>query len=359
MFNRSMAASSNVLKVVQPLRVKNGGSDGWLVADPWLMVAYHGDWGWTFPEHPHSGFETVTCVLPGTDGFVDHADSMGNTGRYGAGDVQWMTAGNGVSHSEVSVHSHDDRKGNRSYRPSAGQKNPTGWMFQLWLNLPIKSKLAQPTAVMLWNEHIPVCEHQSRNGAKILVRTIAGPGLKDAGLAPPPDSWAADPANAVQVLHVWMEMGAEWDLPRSSAESNCTFYVFGGGPQGCIIASASGEGESQGRQTVGRGHGAQLSNSGAFSVRLSAVNDWIELLVLEGMPINEPVVRNGPMVTESDQAMWAAMSRYHRGEMGEWSHNDHAPVHVGADRFADYGARDKPPVLKEAMNWPAIPQHRI
>merc|ERR1712050_16221 len=359
MSNLSTAASHNVLKVVRPLQVKNGGSDGWLVADPWLMVAYHGDWGWTFPEHPHTVFETVTCVLPGINGFVDHADSMGNTGRYGAGDVQWMTAGNGVSHSEVSVHSHDDQKRNRSYRPNAGQKIPTGWMFQLWLNLPIKSKLAQPTAAMLWNERIPVSEHQSVNGKRTLVRTIAGPGLLDAGLAPPPESWAADPANAVQVLHVWMEEGAEWDLTRIAAQSNCTFYVFGGGSQGSIIAGIGGEEGSRGHEKVGRGHGAQLSNNGALNVRLCAVGDWLELLVLEGMPINEPVVWHGPMVTESDRAMSAAMSRYRRGEMGYWTHTDRAPVHWGSDRFADYGASDKPPVSNDAVDWPATPQQRI
>jgi hypothetical protein len=352
-------SNETVFKKIEPLRVSGGGSNGWLVADPWLMVSYHGDWGWSFPEHPHTGFETVTCVLPGTAGFVDHADSLGNAGRYGAGDVQWMTAGNGVSHSEVSVHSHDDEKQNRSYRPSAGQEVPTGWMFQLWLNLPIKSKLATPTAVMLWNEQIPVNEQVTASGERAIVRTIAGLGSEKAGRVPP-DSWAADPKNAVQVLHVWMEEGAEWNLQRAAPDSNCVVYVFGGDSKAYIVGSKVGQKGK--REIVNRGNGAQFSNTGAVNIPLKAHGGSVELLVLEGMPIGEPVVWNGPMVTESEKAMGAAVNRYRSGQMGQWTHADRAPVHWGQDRFADYGAQDKsqPPTTKVYdEDWPAVPRQRL
>jgi len=97
-----------------------------------------------------------------------------------------------------------------------------------------------------------------------------------------------------------------------------------------------------------------------MSIHLQAEGDWVEMLVLEGMPIGEPVVWHGPMVTESDQAMGAARMRYRNGEMGEWSHSDRAPVHWGSDRFADYGqVKQLPKVTNRVREWPAIPQQRL
>lgn len=352
--DRRISGSASTFQKIEELKTEGGGSDGWIVADPFLMVAYHGDWGWCFPQHPHTGFETVTCVLPGTTGFVDHFDSLGNSGRYGPGDVQWMTAGSGVSHSEVSVHSKSDPKPERGYRPSAGQAKPTGWMFQLWLNLPSKSKMAAPAATMLWSEAMPMETHVGESGKRAVVRTIAGPALAEAGLAPPPDSWAADPANAVQILHAWLEEGSAWTLARSAGQSNCVIYAFGGAQEGRIHASTA----ATAPEVVPRGHGGLLRNTGEQDVTLTAEGGWVELLVLEGMPIGEPVCWQGPMVTESQAAMQAAIRRYRSGGMGEWSHEDDAPVNQDSDRFAHYGEHCLPPAVP-ATAWPAEPSSRI
>lgn len=125
------------------LRGRQIGSD-FSRRDGWSM--YHGDQVPGFPAHPHRGFETVTIV---PKGLVDHFDSMGATGRYGNGDVQWLTTGDGVQHSEMFPLVND----------TAG--NPLE-LFQLWLNLPRKSKKAKPYFAMLWSEDMPHFEDITR-----------------------------------------------------------------------------------------------------------------------------------------------------------------------------------------------------
>src|SRR5690349_21432198 len=100
---------------------------------------YHGEVVPGFPAHPHRGFETVTLVRRG---FIDHSDSLGARARFGAGDVQWLTAGRGIVHSEMFPLLDPE------------QPNPVE-LFQIWLNLPRKNKLAQPHFSMLWSEHVP------------------------------------------------------------------------------------------------------------------------------------------------------------------------------------------------------------
>src|SRR6185436_8391472 len=138
------------------------GKDGWRM--------YHGSVVPGFPGHPHRGFETVTIVRRGV---IDHSDSLGATARFGGGDVQWVTAGRGIVHSEMF--------------PLLQQReeNPLE-LFQIWLNLPQRSKMAQPHFTMFWSGDVP---RIARDGAEVAV--IAGRYADVQPPAPPPDSWAA------------------------------------------------------------------------------------------------------------------------------------------------------------------------
>src|SRR5262249_55035982 len=134
------------------------GKDGWRM--------YHGLRVPGFPQHPHRGFETVTVVRRG---LIDHAGSPGATGRYGHGDVQWLPAGKRVLHSEMFPVLRVDAD------------NPLE-LFQIWLNLPRRSKLVQPYFTMFWGDRVPRVR-----AAGVEVAVIAG-ALGDAQpLKPPPD----------------------------------------------------------------------------------------------------------------------------------------------------------------------------
>ncbi|MGZ3460275.1 MAG: pirin family protein, partial [Archangium sp.] len=145
------------------------GKDGWRM--------YHGEVVPGFPGHPHRGFETVTLVRKG---LIDHSDSLGAAARFGHGDVQWLTAGSGVVHSEMFplVEPH---------RP-----NPTE-LFQIWLNLPAEDKLAPPHFAMFWNQDIPRVAFTDEAGRRTEVTVAAGQLEGRRAPAPPPRSWAARP----------------------------------------------------------------------------------------------------------------------------------------------------------------------
>jgi redox-sensitive bicupin YhaK (pirin superfamily) len=171
------------------LEGRNIGQD-FTAKDGWRMC--HGQGVHGFPAHPHRGFETVTIVLKG---IVDHFDSNGQKGRYGMGDVQWMTAGSGLQHSEMF--------------PLVNRKEPnTLELFQIWLNLPRAGKFANPHYKMLWNEKIPVLRTSDENGKQTEVKLIAGQLNKLNSLSPTPDSWAADPGNEVAIWIISMEADA-------------------------------------------------------------------------------------------------------------------------------------------------------
>jgi len=127
---------------------------------------YHGEDVPGFPGHPHRGFETVTVMCRG---LVDHADSLGATARYGDGDVQWLTTGRGIVHSEMFPLLRED------------QGNPAE-LFQIWLNLPAASKMAEPAFTMFWSDRVPELVAADDAGRRSVVRVVAG-ALE--GAAPP------------------------------------------------------------------------------------------------------------------------------------------------------------------------------
>ena len=138
---------------------------------------YHGSMVPGFPYHPHSGFETGTIAV---EGAIDHSDSMGGAGRFKAGDVQWLTSGKGIQHSEMFPLLNMDKG------------NPFE-LFQIWLNLPAKSKKVAPYFKMLWKENIPIIQAKDENGRGTEVNIIAGTLNHVKSPEPTPNSWAADP----------------------------------------------------------------------------------------------------------------------------------------------------------------------
>lgn len=271
--------------------------------DGWNM--YHGSVVPGFPQHPHRGFETVTIVRRG---LIDHADSLGAAARYGHGDVQWLTAGRGISHSEMFPLV--DRDG----------PNPTE-LFQIWLNLPRASKRAEPHFSIFWQEEIPVHVHTDDAGKKTEVTVVAGDLGDDRALAPPPASWAARPDADVAIWTIRMEPGATWTLPPAKAGSNRALFFFDG--DSLRVA---------GREIPGR---QAISLQPDVAVPLEAGDRQVSLLLLQGRPIAEPVVQYGPFVMNAQEEILQTMREYQITRFGGWPWPKDDPVHPREEgRFA-------------------------
>lgn len=273
--------------------------------DGWRM--YHGQTVPGFPAHPHRGFETITVVAKG---YVDHSDSYGQAGRYGNGDVQWMTAGQGLQHCEMFPLLNTD------------SGNPAE-LFQVWLNLPKTKKFVKPHFKMLWAEDIPVYKAVDDNGGKTEVNVIAGAlgGLQPP--APAPDSWAADPDNDIAIWTIKMEPGARWVVPAAKAGSKRTLFFY--------------------RGTSLTIDGQQVTTPQAIEVKantaLALVNGQAEgyIFLLQGKPINEPVAQYGPFVMNTQAEIQQAMHDYRQTEFGGWPWPRYDVVHPRSQgRFARY-----------------------
>lgn len=267
---------------------------------------YHGESVPGFPVHPHRGFETITVVRRG---YVDHADSLGAAGRYGEGDVQWMTAGAGVQHSEMFPLLKQDQ-GN------------TVELFQIWLNLPRKSKMVSPHFTMFWNEKIPrVKVDQSR----VEVEVIAGSFCEVQALGPPPDSWASDPTNEVRVLIVKVLPGGKFILPKAIGNTSRMLYFYEGN-------SAVVQGAAVNVQTA-----FEINSSDELAISIAADAQSAAFLLLEAKPIGEPTIQYGPFVMNSEEEIAQTIDDFRKTEFGGWTWPSAYPVHgPGLRRFAKY-----------------------
>jgi len=280
--------------------------------DGWRM--YHGDKVPGFPGHPHRGFETITIVQ---NGLVDHADSLGAAGRYGDGDVQWMTAGKGVQHSEMFPLLNESGE------------NPL-LLFQIWLNLPASSKMVEPHFTMFWNKDVPVVESRDEQGKSIRIELIAGELSGIHAPAPPPDSWAANPENNVAVWLIELEQGAKWTLPASAAGLNRVLYFY----EGESITAAG--------QQVAVSQGLQLHSDQTLDITCNGA--IAKMLLLQGQPIAEPVAQYGPFVMNFREELQQTFQDYQRDQFGGWPWERNDQVHGDSGRFARYadGSEEKP-----------------
>ena len=224
--------------------------------------------------HPHKGFETVTVAYQGE---LEHRDSSGGGGKIGAGDVQWMTAGSGIVHQEF--HSQDFTR-----------KGGTLQMVQLWVNLRAKDKIAKAGYQTLLKVQIPNVELPQNAGN---VRVIAGSYGGHKG-----------PAKTFSPINLWdvnLRSGESPELPLPNGHTT-TFLVL------------SGEVEVDGKK-AGEGDLAIFARNGD-SITVKAKTD-AKLLVMDGEPIDEPVVGQGPFVMNSRAEIQQAFKDYQLGHMGE------------------------------------------
>ena len=276
------------------------GKDGWRM--------YHGSAVPGFPQHPHRGFETVTFVRRG---LIDHSDSLGAAARFGAGDVQWLTAGSGIVHSEMFP------------LLSPSSPNPAE-LFQIWLNLPPEDKLVEPHFTMLWNHLLPRVEFTDSAGCTTEVTIIAGaiPNNSCEPPKPPPNSWAARADSDVAIWSIRMEAGASWRLPAALGPDTARILYFF---EGSTLSIA----EEQYPSDTG------LALASDCEIELVAGAQAVELLLLQGRPIGQPVAQHGPFVMNTRAELEQAFEDYRRTEFGGWPWPEDGPVH-GAEpkRFA-------------------------
>jgi quercetin 2,3-dioxygenase len=280
-----------VTKIVTAHRQSEGG--GFIVrrpfpgaeidsVDPFLLLDEMGpvDYGpgqaIGAPDHPHRGFETVTYVL---EGEMEHEDSAGHRGKLGPGDVQWMTAGAGIIHSEMP---------SQRIREQGGRVHG----FQVWVNLPKQHKMARPRYQEYESGELPVAKTAD---GKATVRLIAGEAL---------GARAIIETRTPIVFQDWtLQPGADVtiDIP---ADLRAFAYVFEGAAR---VGGSPGE-VHEGQMAV-LGPGAK--------VRLSGADEPGRLLLLAGVPLREPVARYGPFVMNTRSELIEAVEDFQSGKMGE------------------------------------------
>jgi len=266
----------------------------------WSM--YYGKKVPGFPRHPHRGFEIITFLTKGT---IDHSDSVGATGRYGAGDVQWLTAGRGIEHAEL--------------YPLLDERAPnTIELFQIWLNLPASEKMVDPYFTMLWREDLPRTVLTDDAGRSTEVVAVAGRFAELEPLPAPPDSWASNEKAEVAIWQFLAEPSAGWTLPPTMhSETVRTLYVYEGAVE-------------LGGETFVAPIGLVLRPD--RPVRVAAGFSGAAAVVLQGRPIGEPVVMGGPFVMNDQSEIHAAYRDYNNGRFGRWAWSDNAPVHPRSTR---------------------------
>ncbi len=285
--------------------------------DGWNM--YHGSSVPGFPAHPHRGFETVTYVRSGV---IDHSDSLGARARFGRGDTQWLTAGKGIVHCEMFPLLDPDGP------------NPLE-LFQIWLNLPARSKMVEPHFTMLWDHQTPRSVSKDEHGRMTTVTVITGDFADVESPRRPPDSWAAEADADVAIWHLVLEPDATFVLARAAGPTTQRMlYLFEGDGLELAGERATDDGEHP-TTTLGAGTGAVID--AGQDATLVAGPSGAEIMILQGRPIGEPVARYGPFVMNTDAEIQQAFTDYRRTQFGGWPWPSEDPDH-GPEwrRFAEH-----------------------
>ena len=231
------------------------------------------------PDHPHRGFETVTYLLSGD---MEHKDSRGHAGRLRVGDVQWMTAGAGVVHSEM---------------PSRAFARDGGLMhgFQLWVNLSRRDKMMNPRYQEIPNSQIP--KATSADG-RVMVSVIAGEAMGEKAVI--------ETRTPIIYLHCRIELGGAATQQVPGAYNAFAYVVEGDG-----FFGAEGERAGDGQMVLFAQDGDEVRIENPADAKAT-----LEVLLIAGVPLNEPVARYGPFVMNTETEIRQAIEDYRLGRMG-------------------------------------------
>ena len=230
-------------------------------------------------QHPHRGFETVTVAYQGE---IEHHDSEGNKGVIGPGDVQWMTAASGIVHEEW-------------LNPAFNARGGVLEMAQLWVNLPAKDKMTPPRYQEIVNAQIPAVTAEGGAWVRVIAGEFADPNSTAR-------SGARGPAMTYSPINVWdVQMKASQSLDLSVAEGYTTLF-----------AVLKGSVRVNGADTVASPALVILDRDGT-QAKLEALED-ASVLVLNGEPLNEPVVGYGPFVMNSRDEIMQAVRDFQCGK---------------------------------------------
>jgi quercetin 2,3-dioxygenase len=231
------------------------------------------------PDHPHRGFETVTYLLAGD---MEHKDSRGHAGRLSAGDVQWMTAGAGVIHAEM---------------PSGEFARSGGRMhgFQLWVNLPSRDKMMNPRYQEIPGSKIP--KATSADGL-VKVSVIAGEAMGENAVI--------ETRTPIIYLHYRIEPGGAATQKVPGAYNAFAYVVDGEG-----LFGAEGERALDGQMVLFAQDGDEVRIENSANAKTT-----LEVLLIAGLPLNEPVARYGPFVMNTQDEIRQAIEDYQSGRMG-------------------------------------------
>jgi len=267
--------------------------------------------------HAHWGYETVTLSEVG---FVDHFDSLGNQGRYGFGDVQWVSAGSMYLHDEMYPLAYDDRP------------NPND-ITQIMINLPLKDKGSAPEVRIMWSENIPIIKEKDENGRDYSVKIIAGNFGGEDALPPNAVSWAADKGHNVRILLITMSPGSNITLPKVSSSLGRNLYFV----DGSTLTFGNDEYEAPTRFKLKGDEDVTFTNGDKQGTY------WL----LEGEPIGEKMSSFGPVILDTDKNVREAMNFIRKEEFNSWPWGLIDKFHPkGTERFIKFsdGREERPPL---------------
>ncbi|QZE15705.1 pirin family protein [Halosquirtibacter laminarini] len=232
-----------------------------------------------FPVHPHYGFEIITIL---EEGIIDHFDSKGVYGRFGSGDVHWLSSGNGIQHSEMF--------------PLLSTAPNYFEMFQIWLNLDSIKKRSSPSSQMFWKEEIPLVICYDYKGRQSKIKILAGNYRGHKALLVPGNSWAASPDHHVNIWCIELAPKASFCIPKELDYVSRSIIFYRGmllSVDDCLASSGSI---------------VDLDHSKDIILQNGAERSY--LLFLQGSPINENICQLGPFVSHSEETLSHVLVNY-------------------------------------------------